>query len=741
VLPGLVGVEQNLMSLWCARFARAGLIVGLAVIAASRASATGVPIDGYLPMVGITLTDEFDEDIDFAPQPSTSLGGTPLSSTGSAYYDLALLDTGAAVSLLTASADTAFDLAGPYPGQPDGFFGTEFIPIGGATGLIEARISDPLGLYAAGVQTRTGAGSALALNSVSLVGQTDTSVATLPASSPLPNILGLPFASQYATRIRNSLPQVFELGGKTVRTPAVDFLPLGSGHEQGIARKAPMSILGSSPSTPIYQLNFESVLSGEDFWENPSAPTFVQGGHFLSVNAMNDGTPMGTQQFFFDTGASVTVLSELTALQLGIDVQLDTPDFTIEIVGSGGSSDALPGYYLDQFTVFAAGGNITLNNVPVLVFDVTNPASPGNVVPGIVGTNVFAGRDIIIDPIPSLGGGGNSAGVYISNSVTSDANWTSAAPSESWMTGGNWSAAPGQLSIANVRHVAGGNQQVVVSAAQSAWEANVSGTSASQQMTLRVATGGKLTTFSGANLGQHGRVTLEAGATLDVQFVDIRAGGRLSGLGSILTGSGPIDGQVENVSGIVSPGEYFGPGNSGTGTLSIQGRYSNGALGMLEIELGGILPNQYDRLVIDGEASLDGTLRVLLAGPTPALGAQYSILTTTDGIGGKFSATELPTLAADKMWFLGYGENALTLKVTLPGDFDGNGSVNGDDLAVWKTGYGSKYSGADFLQWQRYLGQAVATINAAAVPEPSAVLLALASCLSARSFRAKRRRR
>jgi hypothetical protein len=668
-------------------------------------------------MVGITLTDEFVDDIEFAPQAAGSIGGSPLSGTSTAYYDIALLDTGAAISLLTLEADAAFNLAGSYPGEPDGFAGTETIPIGGATGLIDASISDPLGLYAAGLQARTSAGASLTLNQAALLGQTNTSVATLPAESDLPNILGLTFASQYATRIRNSQPQIFELGGKTVRSPAVDFLPIGAGNAQGITRKAPMSIQGDMPSTPIYQLNIPGVVNGEDPWENPSAPTFVQGGHFLTVNTSNDGMALNGQEFFFDTGASVSVLSELTALQLGIDVGTDAPDFTLEILGSGGGSGAVPGYFIDQFTVLATGGNITLSNVPVLVFDVTNPASSGNVVPGIVGTNLFAGRDIIIDPNPSLGGGGESAGVYISDPVTSQHNWVSTAASGAWTTGAdaNWSAGtPGTLGIANVRNAAGaGNQEVVVRGA-TAWEVNVSG-AVGREMTLQVL-GNKLTTFAGVNIEQFGSIQIQGGV-IDAQYVEI-LGGTLTGNGSIMTGSGPIDGQVENRNGVVAPGVGVG-----AGTLSITGRFANGHDGSLNIELGGLTAGtQYDRLLVDGVATLDGTLNVALVNLgggmfVPSLGNVFSII-TADSVGGQFSTLNLPTLSTDKMWFVGYEETSVLLKVTLPGDFDGDGNVDNDDLAVWKSGYGGNYSGDDFLSWQRYFGQSIGAI--AAVPEPAA---------------------
>ncbi|HMO85888.1 MAG TPA: retropepsin-like aspartic protease, partial [Lacipirellulaceae bacterium] len=475
---------------------RLAALAALCTASAGSAAGAGVPIDGFLPLVAITLTDEFVNDLDFFPYPSTSLGGSPVSSTAGQWYELALLDSGAAVSLITAAADAAFNIGGPRPGNNDGFRGTETITIGGATGFLQASIGDPLGLYAAGVQGRTASSGPLSMNPTAFQGQTNTSLVTLPAESTLPNILGLSFMSQYATRIRNSQPQVFEADGKTVRTPAIDFLPLGSGDTHGIARKAPMSLLGAGPSTPLYFPNIANLDLNRP-WENPSQPTVVQGGHFLNINAANNGSTLSNQQFFFDTGASVTVLSELTALQLGIDVQLDTPDFTIQIIGSGGLSDAIPGYFLDSFTVLATGGSVTATNVPILVFDVTNPASPGNIVPGIVGTNMFAGRDIIIDPNPSQGGGGASAGVYISDPVTVTRNWTSAAPSAAWSTAGHWSggAVPTLLGIANVQHVSGGHQQAVVSGEAVAWSAKVAGAGATQTMTLSVATGAKLTTF------------------------------------------------------------------------------------------------------------------------------------------------------------------------------------------------------------------------------------------------------
>jgi hypothetical protein len=88
-------------------------------------------------------------------------------------------------------------------------------------------------------------------------------------------------------------------------------------------------------------------------------------------------------------------------------------------------------------------------------------------------------------------------------------------------------------------------------------------------------------------------------------------------------------------------------------------------------------------------------------------------------------------------------------------DFDGNGTVDGDDLTRWRTNFGTgathmegnandyqdaDVDGADFLLWQRQLGSVPAA--AAAVPEPATCTLAATVAIaSAACFRAQTRRR
>ena len=72
------------------------------------------------------------------------------------------------------------------------------------------------------------------------------------------------------------------------------------------------------------------------------------------------------------------------------------------------------------------------------------------------------------------------------------------------------------------------------------------------------------------------------------------------------TAPGTISASVRNAGRLA-------PGNSGAGRITITGNYTQLASGVRSIELGGPAPDtQYDRLVVNGNATIDGTLEVTL---------------------------------------------------------------------------------------------------------------------------------
>jgi hypothetical protein len=691
-----------------------------------------VPLGGFIPMVGMGLTRQFETfDTDptgafFIADPEFVWSGTPMGPGGAPFFDLAVLDTGAATHILTQAAASAsgFGIATPFSGEPDGFRGTNFQTLFGASGDIDLRINDPLGVYAGGLGHGSSNGTTLSMNTSFLRGQ--SSIALLEGSSDweLPNILGLPIAAHHAISIRNDQPQIFQHQGRTVRTPNVEFLDLGSGAEQQILRRTDLRI---RPSAGFLQGPFY-VQGGDifnfDFHENPLSPSVIDSGAmFVEVDLFHGSRSIQDKELLFDTGADVTVLSQLTAARLGIDVLLDQPDFVLEVEGAGGVSGGVPGFYLDELAIDTIGGSFTLENVPVAVLDLPNPNDPANVVDGILGMHLFTGRNLVIDANPAASSNGRPPRLYIGDSVTEAHSWATAAASGGWSAAGNWDAAgmPAIIWDATVANVSGSDQAAVVAANSTVYRLTVSGTPTAQ-MKVQINSGATLTTYGETLIDEGGRIELEGGK-LDAQFVNID-GGTLAGGGDVFVGTGPLHGAVRNLTGRIEPGDPVG-------LLTIDGDLSQQSGGTLAIDLAGTAAiTQYDRLAVDRFAFLSGTLEVTLLGFTPSLGAMFTILTAGEGVVGEFDNLLLP---GDFQWDVNYGPNEVVLTVTggsLAGDFNLDGTVDAADYVAWRKNGGTL---AEYQAWTSTFGMSsgigAARGPGAAVPEPGTLsLMLLAAC-------------
>lgn len=728
------------------------LLLG-ALLSAPQLNAANVQpsMGGFIPFVGLGMTGEHKtiDDIElgttfFISDPAYSLGAPLLGTGGTPYYDIALFDTGAATHILTHQAFQGFNIQG------NGLRGTNTQVIGGATGLIELEINDAAGIYVAGLGDRTSDGATLTMNTSVFRGQTSFATLSAPAEWTLPNIVGLPMASHHAIAIRNDDPQLFQLHGRTVRTPQVDFIDLGSGADEGITRRAPLNIRPGIGFVQgpfyIYNLNIDDILGGQlNLHDNPSSPSVVQdqtgvgGSLFIELDVSRGGHERNERQFLFDTGADLTVISEAMAKRLGYDAKLDTPDFVLEVEGSGGVSGGIPGIFLDELEILTIGGNFIAKNVPVAVLDVTDPSNPGNVLDGILGTNVFNGRNIVIDAQPSLGQGGIGPSLFISDSVTTLHTWTETAASASWHAGNRWSTStiPDLLAETHVVNATGSNQTVLVDQNAVANTLIVGGTETAT-MTLRIEAGNTLTTFGEAKVEQGGVLHVSEGAHLDTQFINIDAGGVLTGGGSIFAGTGPIHSPVRNLAGRVDPGD-------GIGSLHIDGDFSNLVDATVAFQLAGTAHGSaYDQLQIDRYAFLGGTLEVTLTGGfTPGEGDMFTLITAGTGVANTFDNLLLP---AGYEWQVDYNQFDVTLSVVglatvLTGDFNGDGVVDAADYTVWRNTLGSTTNLAadanddqvvdhlDYDLWKANFGETLvsqaALAAAAAVPEPGSILVVL----------------
>jgi hypothetical protein len=362
------------------------------------APVTNIPIGGYQPLVAVSITNEdtFD-DLDFFAYNSTTYlangitGAHALASSGSPYYRVALYDTGAQIHLLTQAAVSAFNFAG------NNLLGSTQIPIGGAGGQEFVTIHDPVGIYVTGFGNSTG-GASLSVNTSSLVGQYNVTVvgATNP-NSILPDVVGLPLASQYTTVINVNQRKEIMVGGDVFESPDIKLLEFDDPNIPTYSLQAPLSLLPGEAfaAPPFFFPGFDNL---EDFHDNPSIPSNTAGAMFLTGYMSNEGKSSGVQTMFLDTGAQVTVVSKTMAKFLGFDVLVDEPEFTVEIQGAGGVVADVPGFFVDTFGLVTFGGDFELTNVPVIVLDVPDPRDGVNPVPAIVGTNLFGDRNLVINP-------------------------------------------------------------------------------------------------------------------------------------------------------------------------------------------------------------------------------------------------------------------------------------------------------------------------------------------------------
>jgi hypothetical protein len=218
-----------------------------------------------------------------------------------------------------------------------------------------------------------------------------------------------------------------------------------------------------------------------------------------------------------------------------------------------------------------------------------------------------------------------------------------------------------------------------------------------------------------ADLHLRGNVVVHPGATFEGSGTLV-----VDPTGSF-TGGGNLVVSLDN-QGTLSPG--FSPG-----TLQVNGDYTQYPSAALQIELAGTTPGSWDLLSASGAVTLDGALNVtLLGGYMPALGDSFTIVSARGGISGTFASAALPPLPAGQAWSIDYGAGSVMLSTTtgLPGDINGDGGVNRNDVAAFTTYFGSGATTLlDLHALQAHLGRGVRNPAASsAVPEPATWMLA-----------------
>ncbi len=205
-------------------------------------------------------------------------------------------------------------------------------------------------------------------------------------------------------------------------------------------------------------------------------------------------------------------------------------------------------------------------------------------------------------------------------------------------------------------------------------------------------------------------------------------GGSIAVAGTLTVASTGIIESNSNISADITNSGIVDPGSEASvteGALQLDGSYTQTAAGKLKFDIGGTIPaTNYDQLLVSGAVSLNGTLQVLLSSPfIPAVGDAFNIIDGA-GISGTFNTLQLPSLPSGISWNATQLYTTGRLLVTIAGDFDADGDVDGRDFLLWQRGGSlNPFSASDLADWQANYGMGGLIAASTAVPEPNALIV------------------
>lgn len=88
--------------------------------------------------------------------------------------------------------------------------------------------------------------------------------------------------------------------------------------------------------------------------------------------------------------------------------------------------------------------------------------------------------------------------------------------------------------------------------------------------------------------------------------------------------------------------------------------------------------------------------------------------------------------------------NTAAVDASLPGDFNGNGTVDAADYTIWRDGLGGAYTQAHYTEWKTHFGQSAGSAASAAattVPEPAGFVLVIGGIFALSARQSLRRSR
>lgn len=358
------------------------------------------PIDGFVPWIAISATDKNISD-DFTAYVENSYSGLPLIGDAAHNFAIGLFDTGASAHVIGYASSLNLGITGNY-------LSPSTTVLGGVSGTVDAWVSYPIGIFAAGL----GAISAGTLDLAKLKGESNVTVAVgmEPVGGPdVATAIGSPFSVFYTTVFDVENPVTVIHDGNTYTAPAINIYEHDDPAAASYSNSIPLELrpLGSTSVQYVPSLEYN-----ENFEFYPATPSILTGNlsqslFFVSSVDMVDGiySAIDRQRFMFDTGAQITVIGSRVGARLGLDKA--KAEFEVEITGVTGEVTSAPGFYVDKLEIPALGDWMSFTNIPVVLLDISSPE--GGTLDGIIGMNlllemnfVLRGGGLMLEPDPVL---------------------------------------------------------------------------------------------------------------------------------------------------------------------------------------------------------------------------------------------------------------------------------------------------------------------------------------------------
>ena len=350
------------------------------------------PVDGFVPWVVVSVTDKRLGELELDGVPESSVVGRhPAGIDPQTDYIIGLFDTGASAHLMGYANATK---AGLFK-NPTKFITSNTSIISGVIGAVEAWISQPLGLFIDGLGAIDPNG--LLPNISGMRGESNVAimVGQNPIDRPdLPTAIGSPLSIFFTTAIHNDTQLTVNHNGDEFTGPDLFIYDKDNPQIPNYSNIIPLEL------RPAGAAGVQYIPSLDNFFEfPPMSPSVIIGNlsqslFFVHSVDLVEGNRKATDKdrFMLDTGAQVTVIGSRTAARLALDI--NNPDFEVEIQDVTGEVALAPGFYIDSIEIPALGEWLSFTNVPVVLIDVSSPE--GGTLDGIIGMNLFINFNLVL---------------------------------------------------------------------------------------------------------------------------------------------------------------------------------------------------------------------------------------------------------------------------------------------------------------------------------------------------------